>query len=74
MKAPGTFIEFAKNFIDEINAFHSRGALNPNYNTLNLSGLHFYDSIVVAEKNEIASVPFKLRIGKPTIVDFPNAL
>lgn len=70
----GTYIEFAKKLIDEINAFHTREALNPTYNTLNMSGIHFYDSIVVVEKNERAFKPFALRIGETTTIHFKDAL
>lgn len=64
LKGGGTFIEFTKSLIDEINAFHTRGALQPSYNTLNMGGIHFYDSIVVVEKKKIPFQPFWLRIGE----------
>ena len=67
LKNPKSFIEFAKNFIDELNACHTRGALNQTYNTRNMSGLHFYDSIVIAEKNTILFQNFHLRIGESKI-------
>ena len=69
---PNSFIEFMKKVIDEIQ--FANLVKSPSYNTLNLGGLHFYDSIVVAEKNKIATTPFYLRIGKPTTVDFADAL
>ncbi|MBR1647011.1 MAG: class I SAM-dependent methyltransferase [Selenomonadaceae bacterium] len=59
----GTFIEFTKNLIDEINAFHTNGTLPPNYNTLNMGGIHFYDSVVVVEKKKIPFKPFDLPVG-----------
>ena len=60
----GTFIEFTKKLIDEINAFHTKGVLPPTYNTLNMGGIHFYDSVVVVEKKKIPFKPFDLCIGK----------
>ena len=56
LKREGTFIEFTKNLIDEINAIHTQSpyseqSMPTTYNTLNISGIHFYDSIVVVEKN-----------------------
>ena len=67
---PTSFIEFSKRLIDEINAFHTRGSLSPNYNTLNMGGIHFYDSIVIVEKKEIPFKPFHLIIGEETITKF----
>ena len=71
---PKSFIEFMKAIIDEINFMHTYGSLPPTYNTLNLSGLHFYDSVIVAEKNQRAFKPFDLQIGETTTVHFKNAL
>ena len=63
-----TFIEFMKKIIDEINFPYScSGNVPPTYNTHNLSGLHFYDSIVVAEKKTRPFKPFPLRIGEAKI-------
>ena len=67
-----SFIEFMKKIIDEVN-FASLDK-PPTYNTLNLSGLHFYNSIVVAEKSKISSTPFDLAIGKTTTEHLPYAL
>ena len=74
LKAAESFIEFTKNLIDEINAFHTRKALNPTYNTLNMGGIHFYDSIVVVEKNSLPFRPFHLPIGETTTFHFGDAL
>ena len=74
LKNPSSFIEFSKRLIDEINAFHTRGALPPTYGTINMGGIHFYDSIVVVEKKQIPSQPFDLRIGKTTVAHMADAL
>ena len=71
MNNPESFIKFTKKIIDEIQFACLKKS--PSYNTLNLSGLHFYDSVVVAEKNKIAFKLFYLRIGETTTVDFPDA-
>ena len=64
LKHEGTFIEFTKNLIDEINAPLSRGAVQSTYYTKNIGGIHFYDSIVVVEKNSRSFYPFGLEIGE----------
>ena len=74
LKVAGTFIEFTKNLIDELNAFWAGQNLRPTYNTLNMGGIHFYDSIVVVEKKNVPIPPFHLRIGKTTTVHFVDAL
>lgn len=45
-----SFIEFAKNKIDELNAVHTRGALAVNSFTRSTEYIAFYDSIVVFKK------------------------
>ena len=75
LKREGTFIEFTKNLLDELNAFHTNGELPPTYNTLNMGGIHFYDSVVIVEKKKIPFKPFDLRIGKDAaVVPFRNIL
>ena len=66
MRNPDTYIEFTKSLIDEINAFHTRGAITPNYFTMNMGGIHFYDSIVVVEKFNRQFQPNAFKIGKPS--------
>ena len=64
VKVPGTFIEFAKDIIDEINAPLSDGAVKSTCNTAHVGGIHFYDSMVVFEKRQRPFAPFELKIGK----------
>lgn len=46
-----TFIEYSKNFIDYLNAYHSeQKSLKINNFTSSADSLHFYDSILVIEK------------------------
>lgn len=50
-KKEGSFIEYAKNFIDQINAWYSQDhELTPSHLTKTCTGLHFYDSVLVLEK------------------------
>ena len=50
LKQPGSFIEFAKERLDEINAFHSRGALPVSSFTGSTDAICCYDSVVVFER------------------------
>ena len=63
LKKPDTFIEFAKNLIDELNALNSKGAVEETYNSLNMGGMHFYNSVVIVEKKKVPFAPFDLAIG-----------
>jgi len=74
LRREGTFIEFTKSLIDELNAFWTGKALQPTYNTTNVGGIHFYDSVVVVEKRRAASKPFSLNVGKTTTFHFADAL
>lgn len=70
-KKRGTFIEYSKNFIDHINAWHSvqSGRLSVTDFTESVHSLHYYDSILVIEKRPIEK-PFDLKTGTPEIPDF----
>ncbi|MBK9285876.1 MAG: class I SAM-dependent methyltransferase [Sphingobacteriaceae bacterium] len=50
-KRNGSFIEYSKNFIDYINAWHSQqSSLKVNAFTKSANSLHYYDSMLVIEK------------------------
>lgn len=50
-KKKESFIEYAKEFIDSINAWHSHDPeLTPSNLTKTATGIHFYDSVIVIEK------------------------
>ncbi len=50
-KRRGSFIEYSKNFIDYLNAHYSeQRSLKVNYFTKNVTSVHYYDSIIVVEK------------------------
>lgn len=50
LRREGTFIEFAKNKIDEINASHVRGDFEATDVSRTTDSIAFYDSVVVFEK------------------------
>jgi hypothetical protein len=57
-KNSNSFIEYSKNFIDSINAWHSRDELlKVNDFTRNTYALHYYDSVLVLEK-KLMTAPF----------------
>lgn len=69
-KKKGTFVEYTKNFIDYINAWHSQSPrLNVSDFTRSACSLHFYISMVVVEKC-IVNKPFDSRTGEPKIEQF----
>lgn len=66
-KNKNTFIEYTKNIIDDLNAWHSRSKkLKVNNFTESISAIHFYDSIVVIEKSKI-SPPSRKQTGQATL-------
>lgn len=69
-KRRGSFIEYSKNFIDYINAWHSEtGKLSVTEFTKSAESLHFYDSIVAIEKKIIVK-PFHMQTGAAEIPDY----
>ena len=70
-KKCGTFMEYSKNFIDYINAWHSvrTSRLNVTKFTKSVHSLHYYDSVLVIEKRPIEK-PFNVKTGIPAIPNF----
>lgn len=70
LRAPQTFMEFAKRLVDELNAWHSRDphSFTPGPFTRSAQSLHFYDSVVVIEKGEHPQ-PQQIISGKPSFDD-----
>jgi hypothetical protein len=65
-KRRGTFIEYSKNFIDYINAYHSeQKSLQVNNFTNTVNSIHYYDSIVVVEKRK-KEKPYHIKTGTPS--------
>ena len=50
LRRPGTFIEFCKGLVDELNAEHTRGAVQETAISKTTLSMHIYDSVVVFEK------------------------
>jgi len=67
-KRRNTFIEYSKNFIDYLNAFHSQQkTLKVNSFTKSVNSVHYYDSIVVIEKRK-REAPFREITGTQSLV------
>ncbi|HEU5051776.1 MAG TPA: class I SAM-dependent methyltransferase [Hanamia sp.] len=73
-KKKDTFIEYSKNFIDYINAWHSENKrkLDVSDFTTSVYGLHFYTGIVLIQKRKM-TMPKDIRKGELTVgyVDYP---
>ncbi|WP_179020409.1 class I SAM-dependent methyltransferase [Winogradskyella forsetii] len=67
-KRRGTFIEYSKNFIDQLHGFHSeQSSLNVSEFTSSVNSIHYYDSILVVEKRKRAK-PFSCTTGTASFV------
>jgi 23S rRNA U2552 (ribose-2'-O)-methylase RlmE/FtsJ len=71
LRKPGTFIEYAKDLSDQLNAWHSR---QPDFTvdefTRTTRSMHLYDSIIVFERGHVPK-PRHERVGRNTVRD-PN--
>lgn len=67
-KKKGTFIEYSKGLIDQINAWHFAGMDKKEVSsfTKTAQSLHFYDGILVIEKRLMAE-PFHIQKGIPAV-------
>jgi hypothetical protein len=67
----GTFIEYSKNFVDYINAWHSvqPRRLAVSQFTKSVHSLHYYDGLLVIEKRPIEK-PIHTMTGTPTVPNF----
>lgn len=64
-REPNTFIEYAKNLIDQQNAWHSRGVVPVDEYTSTIRGMHVYDSIIVFDKGNVPK-PHHEKTGRPS--------
>lgn len=66
-KRPGTFIEYAKNLIDQLHAWHSRDAESFTVDdyTRSIRGMHVYDSVIVFDKG-VVTKPTHEKTGTPS--------
>jgi hypothetical protein len=53
LSEPGSFINLAKDFVDRLNADHTRGAVIADLITRQTFGISFYDSVIAFEKGEV---------------------
>jgi len=67
VRRPGSFIEYSKDLIDQLNAWHSRNPeeLRVSDFTRSVLAMHYYDSILVIEKTAVAQ-PREGRTGTPS--------
>lgn len=69
-KRRGTFIEYSKNFIDFLNAHHSKQrSLHVNKFTNSVHSIHYYDSILVIERRKMGR-PYHEKTG---IISFESS-
>jgi len=66
-KRSGTFIEYAKNLIDQQHAWHSRNveSFKVDDYTRSIRGMHIYDSVIVFDKGQVPK-PIHKKTGKPS--------
>ena len=62
-KLPGNFIEYTKELIDELNAWHYRPPSQVDAFTRSVNSMHYYDSVLVIEKRP-RKAPHSSRTGK----------
>lgn len=69
-RAPKSFIEYSKDLVDQLNAWHSRdpGRLDVSDFTRSARSIHYYDSMLVIEKGEVAP-PVSRKTGVPSFDD-----
>ena len=61
------YIEYTKNLIDQLNAYHSRDkSFEVDEFTRTADSIHYYDSVVVIEKKGHPQPPKHLKTGKPS--------
>lgn len=67
LRSRGSFMEFAKALVDELNAWHSRDphSFAPGPFTRSARSMHFYDSVVVIEKGAHEQ-PREVQSGAPS--------
>lgn len=66
VRREGTFLEFAKTLIDQLQAWYQGVPIEPDLITATAYGLHFYDSLFVVEKRAIEP-PRPVATGEPTM-------
>ncbi len=67
----GTFVEWSKNRIDDVNGYHQPGAVDRLW-TDHVDGVHFYDSVVVIDK-KARFAPFAEQVGHSEFLNYPRS-
>jgi hypothetical protein len=68
---PGTFMEWAKQRLDDVNGFHQPSPVDPVW-TGQLDGVHVYDSVVVFDK-KTRFAPFAEQVGHAEYLMYPRS-
>jgi cephalosporin hydroxylase len=72
LRRKGTFMQFAKNRVDQLNAWHSRqDDFKVGRFTRTTRSVHFYDSVAVFERGTVKR-PKKRQMGEPTLTESPQ--
>jgi hypothetical protein len=66
-KKKRSFIEYSKNFIDSIHAWHRKNT-KADHLTETVHSIHYYDSVIVVEKRKMTA-PFDVKSGEASIAD-----
>lgn len=70
LRRSGTFIEYSKQLVDALNGFHISSAAGvPVAITQSAHSLHYYDSVLVVEKQRRENLPVDSRSGTPVFVE-----
>jgi hypothetical protein len=74
LRSPTSFVEVAKRLVDQLNAWHSRdtASLAVDDFTRSTRSIHFYDSVVVFEKERVDQ-PWHRQVGQRAFSDDPSA-
>jgi 23S rRNA U2552 (ribose-2'-O)-methylase RlmE/FtsJ len=68
LKKKKSFIEYSKNFIDKLHAWHDKKHITVDNIVEHTYSLHYYDSVLVMEKRKM-SPPYDVKAGTPAIED-----
>ena len=68
---PGTFMEWAKKRMDDVNGYHQAGPVDPVW-TGQLDAVHCYDSVVVFDKRT-RFAPFAEQVGHAEFLNYPRS-
>jgi hypothetical protein len=67
LRRKGTFMQFAKRKVDQLNAWHSREeGFTVGPFTRSTRSIHFYDSVAVFERGKVRR-PTRRKVGDPTL-------